>query len=110
MIMASDSPQVFNVPGFSIHHEIALMAEAGMSNYEILRTGTVVPAQYMNATSTWGMIKEGYEADFVLVEKNPLEDLNTMQKPVGVVIRGTWISREELQKQLDQIEANHVRK
>ena len=110
MIMASDSPQVFNVPGFSIHHEIALMSEAGMSNYEILRTGSVVVSQYMNAASSWGMIKAGFDADFVLVEKNPLEDLKTMQKPVGVVIRGTWISQEELQKQLDRIEGNHLRK
>jgi imidazolonepropionase-like amidohydrolase len=110
MIMASDSPQVFNVPGFSIHHEIALMAEAGMSNYEILKTGSVVPAQYMGEEKNWGMIKEGFEADFVLVEKNPLEDLNTMQKPVGVVIRGRWIGSEELQKQLDRIETNHLRK
>lgn len=110
MIMASDSPQVFNVPGFSIHHEIALMAEAGMSNYEILKTGAVVPAQYMGQEKNWGMIKEGFEADFVLVEKNPLEDLETMQKPIGVVIRGKWISREELQKQLDRIESNHLRK
>lgn len=110
MIMASDSPQVFNVPGFSIHHEIALMSEAGMSNFEILKTGSVVAAEYMNASSSWGLIKEGYEADFVLVEKNPLDDLKTMQTPVGVVIRGKWISREELQKQLDRIEANHLRK
>ncbi len=109
MIMASDSPQVFNVPGFSIHHEIALMSEAGMSNLEILKTGALVPAQYMGATNSWGQIKEGFEADFVLVEQNPLLDLKTLQKPVGVVVRGKWIGREELQSQLDRIEENHLR-
>lgn len=109
MLMASDSPQVFNVPGFSIHHEIALMSEAGMSNLEILKTGATLPAQYMNAANHWGQIKEGFEADFVLVEQNPLLDLKTLQKPVGVVIRGKWIGREELQSQLDRIENNHVR-
>lgn len=109
MIMASDSPQVFNVPGFSIHHEIALMSEAGMSNLEILKTGALIPAQYMGASGSWGQIKEGYEADFVLVEQNPLLDLKTLQKPVGVVIRGKWIGREELQSQLDRIEKNHLR-
>lgn len=109
MIMASDSPQVFNVPGFSINHEIALMSEAGMSNLEILKTGSLVPAQYMGATNRWGQIKAGYEADFVLVEQNPLLDLKTLQKPVGVVIRGRWIGREELQSQLDRIEKNHLR-
>ncbi|MDF2159134.1 amidohydrolase family protein [Algoriphagus sp. CAU 1675] len=110
MILSSDSPQVFNVPGFSIHHEIALMSEAGMSNYEILKTGSVEPAKYMGQEAEWGMIKKGMAADFVMVEKNPLEDLKTMQKPMGVVIRGKWIGQEELQAQLDQIEQNHLRK
>ncbi|NDE61147.1 MAG: amidohydrolase [Cyclobacteriaceae bacterium] len=109
MIMASDSPQVFNVPGFSIHHEIALMSEAGMSNLEILKTGSLVPAQYMGASNNWGQIKEGFEADFVLVEQNPLLDLKTLQKPMGVVIRGKWLGREELQSHLDRIEKNHLR-
>jgi imidazolonepropionase-like amidohydrolase len=109
MLMASDSPQVFNVPGFSIHHEIALMSEAGMSNLEILKTGSLVPAKYMGTESSWGQVKEGFDADFVLVENNPLLDLKTLQKPVGVVIRGQWIGREELQNQLDRIEKNHLR-
>jgi imidazolonepropionase-like amidohydrolase len=109
MIMASDSPQVFNVPGFSIHHEIALMSEAGMSNLEILKTGTLVPARYMGAENSWGQLKEGMEADFVLVEANPLLDLKTTQKPLAVVVRGKWIGRDELQSQLDRIEKNHLR-
>jgi len=110
IIMASDSPQVFNVPGFSIHHEIALMSEAGMSNYEILKTGSVNTAEYMGMENKWGMIKKGMAADFVLVEKNPLEDLATMQKPIAVVIQGKMIERAELQKELDRIEQNHLRK
>jgi imidazolonepropionase-like amidohydrolase len=110
MVMASDSPQVFNVPGFSIHHEIALMSEAGMSNYEILKTGSVNTAEYMGMEKEWGMIKKGMAADFVLVEKNPLEDLTTMWKPIAVMIQGKMIDRAELQKELDRIEKNHLRK
>jgi imidazolonepropionase-like amidohydrolase len=110
MIMASDSPQVFNVPGFSIHHEIRLMSEAGMSNYEILKSGSVEPAKYMGEENDWGMIKKGMAADFVMVQNNPLEDLNTMQKPLGVMIRGQWISGEKLNAELNRIEKNHERK
>lgn len=110
MIMASDSPQVFNVPGFSIHHEIELMAEAGMSNYEILKSGSIAPAKYMNAESEWGRIKEGMLADFVMVKENPLENLKTMKNPLGVMIEGKWISGEKLQEELDRIEKNHERK
>lgn len=110
MIMSSDSPQVFNVPGFSIHHEIKLMSDAGMSNYEILKTGSVVPAQYMSKESEWGMIKEGMAADFVIVEKNPLENLETMQQPIGVVMRGTFFDQNRLQAELKKIETNHLRR
>ncbi|MFC3417261.1 amidohydrolase family protein [Algoriphagus hitonicola] len=110
MIMASDSPQVFNVPGFSIHHEIELMSKAGMSNYEILKTGSVEPANYMNAEADWGMIKEGMLADFVMVTDNPLENLKTMQKPLGVMMEGKWYDQVRLQAELDRIEKNHERK
>lgn len=110
MIMSSDSPQVFNVPGFSIHHEIKMMSDAGMSNYEILKTGSVNTAEYMGMEKEWGMIKKGMSADFVLVEKNPLEDLASMQKPIAVMIQGKMIDRAELQKELDRIEQNHLRK
>lgn len=109
MLMSSDSPQVFNVPGFSIHHEIALMSEAGMSNYEILKTGSVNPAKYFNEDGQWGVIKEGASADFVLVEGNPLDDLETLKDPFMVVMKGKVYDRDELQKQLEKIEKNHKR-
>jgi imidazolonepropionase-like amidohydrolase len=107
ILMTSDSPQVFNVPGFSIHHEIELMSEAGMSNYEILKTGSINPAKYFDQEGEWGIIQAGASADFVLVENNPLEDLTTLKKPVMVVMKGKVYDRNELDKQLDKIEANH---
>ncbi|WP_439488299.1 amidohydrolase family protein [Algoriphagus sp.] len=109
MLMSSDSPQVFNVPGFSIHHEIALMSQAGMSNYEILKSGSVNPARYFGQEEYWGVIKEGASADFVLVKSNPLEDLETLKKPVLVVMKGEIYDQQELKKQLDKIEAKYSR-
>jgi imidazolonepropionase-like amidohydrolase len=110
MIMSSDSPQVFNVPGFSIHHEIEMMSKAGMSNLEILRTGTVNPALYFDQKGEWGVIKKGAAADFVLVEKNPLEDLSTMKRPIIVVMGGKFYDRTRLDEELAKIEMNHLRK
>ena len=109
VLMTSDSPQVFNVPGFSIHHEIELMSKAGMSNYEILKSGSVNPAKYFDQEGEWGVIKAGASADFVMVEKNPLKDLNTLKEPVMVVMKGEVYDRQELQKQLEKIEMNHKR-
>ena len=110
MIMSSDSPQVFNVPGFSIHHEIAMMSAAGMSNLEILRTGTINPALYFDQKGEWGVIKKGAAADFVLVENNPLEDLTTMQRPISVFMGGKFYDRARLDAELAKIEMNHLRK
>lgn len=110
MIMSSDSPQVFNVPGFSIHHEIEMMSKAGMSNLEILRTGTINPALYFDQKGDWGVIKKGAAADFVLVEKNPLEELSTMKRPIMVVMGGKFYDRARLDAELAAIEMNHLRK
>ena len=109
VLMTSDSPQVFNVPGFSIHHEIKLMSDAGMSNYEILKTGSVNPARYFDEEGEWGVIKNGASADFVLVKINPLEDLETLKNPIGVVMRGKYYDQKRIQQELAKIEANHKR-
>lgn len=109
MIMSSDSPQVFNVPGFSIHREIESMSKAGMSNHEILKTGTVNPAKYMEQEGQWGVLKPGAAAEFVMVQKNPLEDLTTMQKPQAIMIQGKFIQRDELQLQLNLIRQKYLR-
>tara|TARA_R110002020_G_scaffold97701_8_gene232978 strand:- start:8419 stop:9687 length:1269 start_codon:yes stop_codon:yes gene_type:complete len=109
ILMTSDSPQVFNVPGFSIHHEIELMSEAGMSNYEILKTGSVNPAKYFGKEGQWGIIKVGASADFVLVKNNPLKDLTTLKEPFMVVMKGKVYDQKELKMQLEKIEQNHKR-
>lgn len=109
VLMTSDSPQVFNVPGFSIHHEIELMSDAGMSNYEILKSGSVNPALYFEEEGQWGVIKKGASADFVLVKKNPLKDLETLMTPIGVMMKGAYYDRNRLDLELAKIESNHQR-
>lgn len=109
MIMSSDSPQVFNVPGFSIHREIESMSNAGMSNYEILKTGSVNCAEYFEQGGEWGVLKPGAAAEFVMVQKNPLEDLTTMQKPQAIMIGGEFIQRDELQLQINLIRQKYIR-
>lgn len=110
MLMSSDSPQVFNVPGFSIHHEIEMMSNAGMSNLEILRSGSINPAIYFDQEGEWGEIKKGASADFILVEENPLENLATLKRPIKVVMHGVFYDRERLDLELARIETNHLRR
>ena len=105
LLLGSDSPQFFNVPGFSIYHELEAMRAAGLSNHEVLRSGTVNVARFYGAESRYGAIREGLEADLVLLEDNPLESLETLQRPAGVVLRGLWLDREMLDQRLAAIRA-----
>jgi len=104
LLLGSDAPQVFNVPGFSIHHELEGMMNAGLSTLEAIQIGTINPAKYFNMEGEFGEILEGASADFILLENNPLEDMKNIKNPFGVMVRGKWLSREAINNRLKEIE------
>ena len=106
MLLGSDAPQVSNVPGFSIHHELDEMIRAGLSPFESLATGTVNPAAYFG-DSTYGMIKEGMIADLILVDAGLLEDISKLRENSGVMVRGKWLSPQEIGEKLSEIAARY---
>jgi imidazolonepropionase-like amidohydrolase len=107
LLLGSDAPQIFNVPGFSIQHEMQAMADAGLSNYAILRSGTANPARFFGQEGEYGVVQEGSSADLILLSANPLEDIRNMQNPQGVMVRGQWMDRAFLDEKLAEIEAKY---
>ena len=93
------------VPGFSLQDELGLIRAAGLSPYEVLRTATVEPARFLQVPDEFGTIAVGRRADLVLVESNPLEDLSTLRRPLGVMVRGRWLPAAELQAMLARLAA-----
>ncbi len=108
ILLGSDAPQVMNVPGFSLHHEMKEMANAGMSNYDILKSGTSGPADFFSASGQFGTIQEKASADFILLNKHPLEDISNAQDIAGVMVRGYWLSRDMIDEGLKKIELKHA--
>lgn len=112
VMMGTDSPQMFNVPGFALHREIAVMSEAGMTNQQILESGTVTVGQYvrdhLGIDHNFGTIAAGQRADLVLLGSNPLDDLTNLTDRVGVMVRGTWVSRAEIDAGLEALAAKHA--
>ena len=100
LLLGSDAPQVFNVPGFSAHRELALLVEAGLSPYEALATGTTKAAEFLGLAI--GRIEPGAQADLVLLDDNPLADIENSRRVHGVMLRGRWISPAERQAILDR--------
>ena len=107
ILMGTDAPQQFSVPGFSIHRELAVMAEAGMSPYEILKSGTANVGLYFQERDKFGTVVEGGRADLLLVERNPLEDVGNLKYRSGVMVRGLWLPEDAIQQRLARIAASY---
>ena len=106
LLLGSDAPQLFNVPGFSLRHEIAGMRRAGLSPVEILRMGTIYPARFFGQEDTWGSLDEGKAADILLLKENPLEDPTNIRTLRGVMLRGSWFPKETIDRNLEEIAKN----
>jgi imidazolonepropionase-like amidohydrolase len=107
LLLGSDAPQIFNVPGFSLHRELVAIVAAGLTPYEALRTGTANPAVFFDETDEFGTIREGLAADLILVAANPLEDVAALARPDGVMVRGRWLDRAALDAGLAEIAARY---
>jgi Imidazolonepropionase and related amidohydrolases len=102
LLLGCDAPQVFNVPGFATHQELAYLVKSGLTPYEALRTGTVNVATYLRIPDS-GIIRKGAVADLVLVGANPLDNIEATQDIKGVMLHGTWLSREYLDRELKKL-------
>lgn len=92
-----------SVVGFDLHLEIELLADYGLSNFEALATATRLPAEFWDEADVWGTIGPGKRADMVLLGGNPLDDVSNTSDIHGVMVRGRWLGREELDAMLDEI-------
>ncbi len=107
ILMGTDSPQLFSVPGFSLHREVQTMARAGMSPLQVLQSGTIAVGEYFSESDTFGQVAQGHRADLVLLNANPLESVDNLQSIQGVVLRGKWLSKDDIDRRLDAIADRH---
>ncbi|GMR11975.1 MAG: amidohydrolase family protein [Gemmatimonadota bacterium] len=103
VLMGTDSPQIFSVPGFSLHREMAAMAEAGMTPYQILVSGTQAVGDYFGRQDSFGTVAIGRRADLILLNSNPLREIGNVQDRAGVMVRGRWLSEGMIQSRLAEI-------
>ncbi|MFX1537719.1 MAG: amidohydrolase family protein [Promethearchaeota archaeon] len=91
------------LPGFSVYDELRHLVEAGLTPYEAILAGTRKAAECVNKSDEFGTVSVGKRADLILVDKNPLEDIEHIKNFVGVMVRGRWLSRAELNEMLARV-------
>ena len=100
LLASSDTPEWFQVYGWTLHRELAAFVEAGLTPYQALETATRNPAEFLKATRDFGTIERGKRADLVLLSASPLEDIGNTAKIEAVAIGGRWMDRAELDRML----------
>jgi len=101
ILLGTDAAQAYHIPGFSIHEELVMLVEAGLGPYEAIEAGTRNAADAMGKSDEFGTVEIGKRADLILLEDNPLDDVGNIQKRDGVMVRGRWLTEEQLQSMLD---------
>jgi imidazolonepropionase-like amidohydrolase len=102
LMTGSDAPEFFAVAGFALHDELKTMVDAGLTPYAALQTATVNPATFLEMNNRTGTIEVGKEADLVLLDKNPLEDINNTRRITGVSSGNFWLDKDDIQKILEE--------
>lgn len=105
-LAGTDFPNPFVYPGFSLHDELSLMVKGGMSALDALRSATINPAIFMSKKADFGTIEAGKMASLVLLNKNPLENIENTKTIETVIVRGTVYNRKALDSMLVQAKSN----
>ena len=105
-IAGTDFPNPYVFPGFSLHDELSLMVKGGMPTLDALRSATINPAIFMNKKADFGSVEVGKLASLVLLNKNPLENIENTKTIETVIVRGKVYNRRALNLMLEQAKSN----
>ncbi|MBA3607540.1 MAG: amidohydrolase family protein [Chthoniobacterales bacterium] len=101
ILAGTDAPMPLVYPGFSLHKELELLVESGLSPAEALRAATLGPAEFLGLSESTGSIAVGKRADLVLLDANPLRQISNTQRIRAVVLNGRLWRRTDLDALLD---------
>ena len=98
------APGPWVLPGFSIHDELSLLVKAGLTPIEALRTATLNPAKFLGIADQFGTIDIGKVADMVLLDADPIANIESTRKIAAVFANGRLLDRVKLDKILAGVE------
>ena len=106
LLAGTDITIPYTYPGFSLHDELKLFVEAGLTPMQALETATTNPSLFLGLSKTWGRVAPGYTANMVLLNADPLVDISNIDEIDSVVVSGQRLDRDQLDKLLN--DAKHL--
>jgi imidazolonepropionase-like amidohydrolase len=107
LLLGTDAGLWGNAPGFTALEELDLLVGSGLTPYDALRAATVEPAAFLNAHIVGarqpGAMAVGNRADLILLNGDPLETVASVGRMAGVMVRGQWLPRRQLDKMLEEL-------
>ena len=104
-IAGTDLANPYCFPGFSLHDELGLLVQAGLTPMEALQAATYNAAEFLGMKDSLGTVEAGKIADLVLLDADPLEDISNTRKIAAVVVNGKYFPKPSLDEMLAKIEA-----
>jgi len=104
ILAGTDTAAPFVYPGFSLHEELALLVQSGLTPMQALQAATSRAAEFMGKSATQGTIEKGKVADLVLLDADPLADIHNASHISAVVVRGRLLDRAALDALLSSVE------
>ncbi len=98
LLAGSDAGADFSYHGYGLHDELAELVTAGLSPLEALQAATIRAATFLGRQGRTGEVRAGADADLVLLDDNPLADIGAVSRIRGVMTRGAWLPRAELDR------------
>jgi hypothetical protein len=90
----------FIIPGYSLHSELKYFVKMGMSPFQALKSATIVSAKFLGIDHLYGTVTVDKIANLVLLNKNPLVDINNLESLNGIMVHGKWLSSSSLTETL----------
>lgn len=105
ILAGTDTLDSMIVAGYSLHHELAMMVDAGLTPLQAIQAATISPAEFSGLESRFGSVSQGKAADLLILNKNPLIDISNTQAINHVIFNGHSFDKEALENLLKYAKA-----
>src|SRR5690606_41263664 len=87
----------------AIHDELEALVRAGMAPYQALEAATTLPCEWLGVLSDRGTVEPGKQADLLLLDANPLDDIGNTRTISAVIVDGRYLRREALDERMHEL-------